>query len=140
MAYLGLIIGYLIIVLTPVIGNWQKILPRVDKPSWAAYVPFYNYYVALRACNQPWYWVIFLLMPGIQFIMWASINVSVIRKFGVFDVKNTILGILFPFPVFWQIAKNSEKFLPVPPTNWDIEKQVNVRTPSDHVALFLLFR
>lgn len=136
MAYLGLIIGYLIIVLTPVFGNWQKILPRVDKPSWAAYVPFYNYYVALRASNQPWYWVIFLLMPGIQFIMWASINVSFIRKFGVFDVKNTILGILFPFPVFWQIAKNSEKFLPVPPTNWDIEKQVNVRTPSDHVALF----
>lgn len=136
MEYLGLIIGYLIIVLTPAIGMWHKILPRMDKPAWATYVPFYNYFAALRACNQPWYWVIFMLMPGIQFIMWACINVTVIRKFGLFSVKDTILGILFPFPVFWKIARDEEKYQPVAPTNWDVVKQVNARTPSDHVALF----
>jgi signal peptidase I len=136
MGYLGLIIGYLIIILTPAIGLWQKSLPRLDKKSSAAFIPFYNYFVALRATNQPWYWVIFLLMPGIQFIMWAIINVTYIRKFGEFGVKETILGILFPFPVFWKIAKDPEKYQPVPETNWDIEKQVNIRTPSDHVALF----
>ena len=136
MGYLGLIIGYLIIVLTPAIGLWSKMLPRVDKPAWAAYVPFYNYFIVLKACKQPWYWVIFLLMPGIQFIMWASINVTLIRKFGVFGVKDTILGILFPFPVFWKIANNESDFPVAKPTNWDIVKQVYARTPSDHVALF----
>ena len=75
-------------------------------------------------------------MPGIQFIMWAAINVTLIRKFGEFGVKETILGILFPYPVFWKIANDQEKYKPVPETNWDIEKQVNNRTPSDHVALF----
>ncbi len=135
MEYLSLIIGYLIIVLTPAIGLWFKFLPRIDAPAWTAYIPFYNYFVVLRACKQPWYWVIFLLMPGIQFIMWAAINVTVIRKFGVFGVKETILGILFPFPVFWKIANNEES-QPVKDTNWDIPKQVDARTPSDHVALF----
>ncbi len=136
MTYLGLLIGYLIIVLTPIIGGWDTLFERLEKPKSTAYIPFYNYYVALRATNQPWYWAIFLLMPGIQFIMWASINVTVIRKFGEFGVKETILGILFPFPVFWQLVKNEEKYQPVAPTNWDIVKQVNMRTPSDHVALF----
>lgn len=136
MEYLGLIIGYLIIVLTPVIGRWDKLFERIGQPGWAAFIPFYNYFVALRGCKQPWYWVIFLLMPGIQFIMWASINVTMIRKFDEFGIKETILGILFPYPVFWKIAKNEEQYPPTAPTNWNIEKQVNRRSPSDHVALF----
>lgn len=136
MGYLPLIIGYLIIVLTPVFGLWFKFLPRMEHSGSSAFIPFYNYYVGLRASKQPWYWVIFLLMPGIQFIMWAVINVSVIRRFGIYSVKDTILAILFPFPVFWKIANNAEKYPVVPVTNWDIEKQVNLRTPSDHVALF----
>lgn len=136
MEYLGLIIGYLIIFLTPIFGLWFKIFQKIEQPKWASFVPFYNYFVVLRACKQPWYWVIFLLMPGVQIIMWACINVTLIRKFGEFGVKETILGILFPFPVFWGIANNAEKYQPVPPTNWDIVKQVNERTPSDHVALF----
>jgi signal peptidase I len=75
-------------------------------------------------------------MPGIQFYMWASINVTMIRKFGEYGVKETALGILFPFPIFLKIAKNEEEYPIAPATNWDIEKQVNMRTPSDHVALF----
>ena len=136
MGYLPLLLGYLLIVLTPAIGLWQKTIPSLDRKPSDAYIPFYNYFVILRACQMPWYWVIFLLFPGIQFIMWASINVTYIRRFGVFGVKDTILGILFPFPVFWKIAKNPEQYKPVAPTNWDVAKQVDARTPSDHVALF----
>ncbi len=136
MGYLPLIIGYLIIVLTPVLGLWHKILPRLEQNGSAAFVPFYNYFVGLKASKQPWYWVVFLLMPGIQFIMWAVINVSLIRRFNLFSVKDTILAILFPFPVFWKIANNPEEYPAKPMTNWDIEKQVNERTASDHVALF----
>ena len=132
--YSGLIIGYLIIFFTPAIGLWHKTMPKVGRKPYEAFIPFYNYFVILRVCNLPWYWVIFLLFPGIQFIMWASLNVSYIRKFGVFGVFDTILGILFPFPVFWRIAKQDMQ--PIPETNWDVAKQVDARTPSDHVALF----
>jgi signal peptidase I len=133
--YTGLIIGFLIIFLTPIIGLWHKIFPKIGRKPWEAFIPFYNYYAALRACNQPWYWVFFLLFPGAQFIMWASINVTLIRKFGEFGAKETILGILLPFPVFWNLA-NKENMQPVEPTNWDIAKQVDQRMVSDHIALF----
>jgi len=136
MEYLPLIIGYLLIVLTPAMGLWQKAMPRLERKPTDTFIPFYNYFVVLKACKLPWYWVIFLLFPGIQFIMWASINVSYIRKFGLYSVKDTILGILFPFPVFWKIANNPEKYKAIPETNWDVAKQVDQRTPSDHVALF----
>ena len=133
--YAGLIIGYLIIFLTPIIGLWHKTFPKIGRKAWEAFIPFYNYYAVLRACGQPWYWVIFMLFPGAQFIMWAAINVTLIRKFGQFGIKETILGILFPFPVFWQLA-NKEEMQAVEPTNWDIAKQVDGRTASDHIALF----
>lgn len=134
----GLIIGYAIIILSPILGLWHKTFVKMGRQAWEAYIPFYNYFVALRACNQPWYWVFFLLFPGAQFVMWASINVTVIRKFGEFGIKETILGILFPFPVFWNIA-NKEEYKVVEPTNWDIVRQVDARTPSDHIALFFAF-
>ena len=136
MEYLGLIIGYLIIFITPVIGMWHKRMPDMGKKSSDAYIPFYNYFQLLKACKLPWYWVIFLLFPGAQFIMWACLNVTYIRKFGVFGIKETILGILFPFTVFYKIAKNPEQYKVAEPTNWDVARQVDARTPSDHVALF----
>lgn len=135
MAYLGLIIGYLVIWLTPAIGFWHKGFVKLNKQSSAAFIPFYNYFILLKSAKLPWYWVIFMLFPGIQFIMWSSLNVTYIRKFGLFSIKDTLLGILFPFPVFWKIAKD-EKLVEQPETNWDNAKQVNDRTPSDHVALF----
>ncbi|MBK9191174.1 MAG: hypothetical protein IPM77_06470 [Crocinitomicaceae bacterium] len=136
MGYAGFIIGYLLIWLTPVIGMWHKGFPQMGRKSTEAFLPFVNYFAVLRATKLPWYWVIFMILPGIQFIMWASINVTYIRKFGVYGVMDTILGILFPFPVFWKIAKNPEQYKVQPETNWDVAKQVDARTPSDHVALF----
>lgn len=136
MAYLGLIIGYLIIILTPVAGLWHKAFPRLERKPTDAFIPFYQYFSVLKACGLPWYWSIFLLLPGIQFIMWACINVSYIRKFGVFGIKETILGIVFPYPVMWKIANKPEEFPIAKPTNWDVASQVNNRMPSDHVALF----
>ena len=68
--------------------------------------------------------------------MWASLNVTYIRKFGEFGIKETILGILFPFPVFYKISKDKEKYPVAEPTNWNVARQVHARTPSDHVALF----
>ncbi|MGV6861140.1 MAG: signal peptidase I [Putridiphycobacter sp.] len=138
MEYLGLIIGYLIIILTPYFGLWQKIFKKLELEPSKAFIPFYNFVLVLKACKQPWYWVFFLLFPGAQFFMWASINLTLIRKFGLFSAKDTILGILFPFPVFWKLA-NKEEMQPVEPTNWNVAKQVEDRNLSDHIALFFAF-
>jgi len=136
MGYLPLIIGYLIIWLTPAIGLWHNRMEDLGRKKTDAFIPFYNYFVILKACKLPWYWIFFFLFPGAQFVMWSSINVTYIRKFGEFGVKETILGVIFPFPVFWKIAKNKEEYKVAEPTNWDVAKQVDARTPSDHVALF----
>lgn len=130
-----LAIGYIIIVLTPIIGMWHKIFPKMGRKPSEAFIPFYNYYIVLKETEQPWYWVFFMLFPGAQMVMWASLNVTLIRKFGEFGIKETLLGILMPFPVFFNIGKD-DKYQPVNPTNWDVAKQVDHRTPSDHIALF----
>jgi len=58
---LALAIGYIIIALTPIIGMWHKIFVKLDRKPWEAFIPFYNYYIVLRECKQPWYWVFFML-------------------------------------------------------------------------------
>jgi signal peptidase I len=133
-----LYIGLIIIALTPILGMWHKIFPKMGRKSSEAFIPFYNYYVVLRETEQPWYWVFFMLFPGAQMVMWASLNVSLIRKFGEFGIKETIMGVLFPFPVFFNIGKD-DKYKVVKPTNWDVATQVHKRTPSDHIALFFAF-
>ena len=138
MNFLIISIGFIIIAITPIIGMWHKIFVKLGRKPSEAFIPFYNYYVVLRECKQPWYWIFFMLFPGAQMVMWASLNVTLIRRFGEFGVKETFLGVLFPFPVFFKIGKD-EKYKTVEPTNWDIAKQVDFRTPSDHVALFFAF-
>ncbi|MEZ4923047.1 MAG: signal peptidase I [Crocinitomicaceae bacterium] len=136
MGYLGLLIGYLIILLTPIVGMWNKRFKDLGLNPTHAFIPFLNYFQLLKACKLPKYWVIFLIFPGVQFYMWASLNVTYIRKFGEFGIKETIMGILFPYPVFINIAKKPEQYKVAEATNWDVAKQVDARTPSDHVALF----
>lgn len=136
MGYLGLIIGYIIIFVTPIAGMWNKRFKDLGLNPTHAYIPFFNYWQLLKACKLPRYWTFFLIFPGVQFYMWASLNVTYIRKFGEFGVKETILGILFPYPVFIKIAKNPEQYKVAEPTNWNVASQVHARTPSDHVALF----
>ena len=82
MGFLALAIGYIIISLTPIFGKWNKIFEKLDLNPNLAFIPFYNYLLALKACKQPWYWIFFMLFPGSQMVMWASINVTLIRKFG----------------------------------------------------------
>ena len=105
MSILIISIGFIIIALTPIIGMWHKIFVKLGRKPSEAFIPFYNYYVLLRECQQPWYWIFFMLFPGAQMVMWASLNVTLIRKFGEFGVKETFLGVLFPFPVFYKIGK-----------------------------------
>lgn len=136
MGYIGLLIGFLIIIFTPIIGMWNKRFAELGLKESHAFIPFLNYFKLLKAVKLPWYWVIFLIFPGVQFYMWACLNVTYIRKFGEFGIKETILGILFPFPVMWNIARKPENHKVAEPTNWDVAKQVDARTPSDHVALF----
>lgn len=126
---------YLLILLHPYLAQWWKSFPLAGRQSWEALVPVYNYFVAYKVfCKKGW-WVALLIVPGVHLVMWASLNVSYIRRFGYFSLLDTFQGIFFPYLVFAKIASNKDQMLPE--TNWANSKEVAEREWGDHLALFL---
>ncbi len=128
-------IYYLILLLHPYLAMWWKSFPGAGRQSWEALIPGYNYFVAFKvSCQKPW-WSLLLIVPGVHIVMWMVVNVSYIRRFGYFNVGDTLQGIFFPYLIFYKIAKNPSDYKAE--TNWANAGEAASREWSDHIALFL---
>jgi signal peptidase I len=125
---------YLLILIHPYIGMWWNVFKQANRPSWEALVPGYNYFIAFKlTCNKP-FWSFLLLFPGVHLVMLASLNTSIVRRFGYYSLTDTLQGIFFPYVLFYKIANVNKPFLPE--TNWANSKEIEDRKWGDHVALF----
>ncbi len=126
---------YFLLLLHPYLALWWKSFPGANRKAWEALVPGYNYFVAFKiSCQKPW-WSLLLIVPGVHIIMWMVVNVSYIRRFGYFNVGDTLQGIFFPYLIFYKIAQNPTDYKAE--TNWANAGEAATREWSDHIALFL---
>jgi signal peptidase I len=126
---------YFLLLLHPYLALWWTSFPGAGRKSWEALIPGYNYFVAFKiSCQKPW-WSLLLLVPGVHIIMWMVVNVSYIRRFGYFNVGDTLQGIFFPYLIFYKISKNPSDYKAE--TNWANAGEAATREWGDHVALFL---
>lgn len=126
---------YFLLLLHPYLALWWKSFPGAGRKSWEALIPGYNYFVAFKiSCQKPW-WSLLLIVPGVHIIMWMVVNVSYIRRFGYFNVGDTLQGIFFPYLIFYKISKNPTDYKAE--TNWANAGEAATREWGDHVALFL---
>lgn len=116
---------------------WWKSFPKSGHKSWEALIPGYNYAIASKIAGQPWWWALFMIIPGLHIFMWMVFNVSYIRKFGFFSLSDTVQGIIFPFLLMAKIA-NEESLQPTFETDWENPEHVKRRMQGDHLALFLV--
>lgn len=124
---------YLFFLAHPYLALWWTSFEKAGHKKWEALIPVYNYYVAFKiVCNKPW-WSLLMFIPGVHIYMWAILNVSYFRRFGLFSWQETLQGVFFPYI---QYAKLQQLDV-VPPTNWANPKEVARREVSDHIALFL---
>jgi len=127
---------YLLILLHPYLAQWHKVFPKLGRKSWEAMVPGYNYFILYKeVLNKPW-WSLLLAFPGVHLVMWMTINVSLLRRFGFYNLKETLQGLFFPYLLFNQVAKN-EALTYGPATNWSNSREVEIRKWGDHVILFM---
>ena len=127
---------YLLILLHPYLAQWHKVFPKLGRKSWEAMVPGYNYFILYKeVLNKPW-WSLLLAFPGVHLVMWMTINLSLLRRFGFYNLKETLQGLFFPYLLFNQVAKN-EALTYGPATNWSNSREVEIRKWGDHVVLFM---
>lgn len=123
---------YLFLLIHPYLALWNTTFPKAGRKSWEAFIPIYNYYWAFKIGKNKGWWALLMIIPGVHIFMWAICNVAYLRRFNFFSPVETVLSIVFPYPLFFK-AKHKEF---IEPTDWNDKKQVEKRKISDHIALF----
>lgn len=77
-------------VLILVLASAWRIFTKADKPGWAALIPFYNVLVLLEIIDRPPWWLIFLVIPGVNAVFTILITMELVSAFG----KDILIGIL----------------------------------------------
>jgi signal peptidase I len=114
---------------------WWKSFPTAGRASWEALVPGYNYFVVFKiTCKKP-FWALLLAFPGIHLVMWATANLSYVRRFGYYSFTDTLQGIFFPYYLMQQCTRSDSFF--GEETNWSNSAERETRKWGDHIALFL---
>jgi signal peptidase I len=93
-----------------------KIFAKAGVPAWKGYVPGYNFFIWNRILGKPWYWIILLLVPGINLLMLIIYNVNTSIAFNERTVKQHLIAVLTPWVTLPRLAfKEEHKWVgPIP--------------------------
>lgn len=80
-----------------IIAHW-RVYEKAGQPGWACIIPFYNVYIMTKIVGKPWWWLLMMLIPGINiiFIIWLTNMIS--KSFGKdegFTIGLILLGVIF---------------------------------------------
>ncbi|HLP10352.1 MAG TPA: S26 family signal peptidase [Flavobacteriales bacterium] len=114
-----------------------KIFVKAGEEAWKGYVPVYNLLVMLKIMKKPWWWILFLLAPGVNLLMLMAMNLELARTFGLFETGDTLLSIFIPHASLPKIALKKE-IQYVGATDWKKEKDREIRKVSDMIVLGLV--
>lgn len=95
LAFLTSTVGLLIILALTIVfvaGIW-KTFQKAGQPGWGALIPFYNVYLMLKIAGRPGWWLILLLIPLVNVIVWLLVSMDIARSFG----KSAAWGIILLF-------------------------------------------
>jgi uncharacterized membrane protein YoaK (UPF0700 family) len=91
---------YLAIVVVLIASLW-KIFVKAGQPGWACLVPIYNIIVYLGIAGKPWWWLLLMLIPIVNFVIAILVAVALAEKFGKgagFAVGLVLLAFVF-YPI-----------------------------------------
>lgn len=100
-----------------------SILKRANKPSALAYIPILQFIPFLKSINRPWYWLILLLIPGVNLLMLAIINVELGIAFNKRSTKEQWMFGLLPWYALYELAFKSREAAYVGPRDWTGKKK-----------------
>jgi signal peptidase I len=104
----------LILILFPMLNYW--IFKDAGEDSYKALIPFYNYYIWLKVIGKPWWWLLLMLVPFINFFMVMLMLVQTALNYGKTKLHEQALAVLIPF-VYIPYLGISEKENYIKPEN-----------------------
>jgi hypothetical protein len=90
------IVGLLIALLV-IVAMW-KVFTKAGQPGWASIIPIYNLYIWCKIVGRPWWWILLMLIPFVNFIVAIILCIDMAKSFGKgagFGIGIAFLGIIF---------------------------------------------
>ena len=90
------IVGLLIALLV-IVAMW-KVFTKAGQPGWASIIPIYNLYIWCKIVGRPWWWILLMLIPLVNFIILIILCIDMAKSFGKgagFGIGLALLGIIF---------------------------------------------
>ncbi|WP_430814150.1 DUF5684 domain-containing protein [Carboxylicivirga sp. RSCT41] len=91
---------YMAIIVLMIVSMW-KIFEKAGKPGWAALIPIYNTIVMIEIVGKPVWWILLLIIPGVNIVFGIWLLNLLAKSFGK-DVGFT-LGLIFLGLIFYPI-------------------------------------
>ncbi|MGA0555891.1 protein kinase domain-containing protein [Larkinella sp. VNQ87] len=108
LALLMLGTGFLLVAGVWVTALW-KVFEKAGEPGWAAIVPVYNALTLLKIVGKPWWWLLLMLAPYVNFIFMFWVLNLLSKRFG--KSGSFTVGLLFlPFIFYPQLAWGETHF------------------------------
>jgi len=76
-------------------GMW-KTFNKAGERGWGAVVPVYNVYLMTKVADKPWYWMLLLLVPVVNVIVYLYVQWEVGDRFGLGGVGKLVFTLLTP--------------------------------------------
>jgi len=80
------------LVIISILGFW-KTFEKAGQPGWGSLIPIYNIYLMLKIAGRPGWWLILLLIPLINVVIWLLVCLDIAASFG----KSSAFGIVLLF-------------------------------------------
>lgn len=114
-----------------------KLFQKAGETSWAGVVPGYNFFIWQKITERPWYWILILIIPGVQFLMLVIMNVQLAWSFGQRGFLNTSLAIVAPFYLVPKMAFSDDvKY--TGNVNWKSDKKGGSREWADALLFAII--
>ena len=84
-----LMIIYFAVLIVGIVALW-KVFQKAGEPGWAAIIPIYNMYVLLKIAGRPGWWLLLLLVPFVNLIVYVVLSLDIAKNFG----KSQLFGIV----------------------------------------------
>lgn len=81
-----------------VVASWWRLFTKAGEPGWAAIIPIYNTYIMIKIGGNPWWYLLLLFVPLVNFVIVIKIMVDVASAFGKglgFGLGLAILSFIF---------------------------------------------
>ena len=87
-----------VVVIVAVIAGWWMLFTKAGKAGWKSIIPIYSFIVILKIVGRDWWWVILMVIPFVNLIVWIIVSLDLAKSFG----RGTGFGIGLAFlsPIF----------------------------------------